>query len=279
MIQDLTPTGTNRERDGMRTNEAGMARNAKGQKRRVSAGRMFDRYERQMRLIGKRGQARLGEARVFLAGAGGLGCSAATYLAAAGIGSLTMADDGDVELSNLNRQFLYGEGDVGRVKVEVARRKLKKLNPSLDIKTVRVRLQRSNIDGLLAGCDLVVDALDNFDTRYVLNEACIRKGIPLVHGAVNGFYGQATTVIPGRTVCLKCVFPEAPPARAVPVIGPIAGLIGCIEATETIKYFLKMGNLLENKLLMVDGLNIEINEIRLERDPKCPVCGGSRRGL
>lgn len=242
----------------------------------MPADHKFDRYERQIRLFGKRGQGKLKKARVFLAGSGGLGCSAAMYLAAAGVGYLRIADHGRVELSNLNRQVLFGEADVGRLKVEVAKRRLRRINSGMEIEARPVKIQRNGIGALVGDCDLVIDALDNFDTRFILNEACLDKGIPLVHGAVFGFYGQATTIVPGRTVCLKCVFLKAPPPQAVPIIGSISGLIGCIQATETIKYFLKEGNLLENKLLMVDGLNIKLDKISLAPNPECELCGRRR---
>jgi len=232
------------------------------------------RYERQTRIFGEEGQEKLKNAEVFTAGAGGLGSSSSIYLAVAGIGKIRIVDHDIVELSNLNRQILHWNEDVGRRKVGSATEKLARLNPEVKIEAIEETITEANISELVADSDLIVDAMDNFPTRYLLNKTAIKKNIPFFYGAVHGFWGQATTIIPGKTACLRCVFPKAPPSIAFPIVGVTTGVIGCIQATEVIKYILEMGSLLQNRLLMWDGLNATINEVALERDPRCEDCGG-----
>jgi len=172
----------------------------------------------------------------------------------------------------LNRQILFTEGDIGRKKVNIAEEKLKKMNLNIEVQAISKTIKKENINDLVKGYDVIVDALDNFSTRFLLNKAAVEEDIPLIHGAVHGFYGQATTVIPGKTACLKCIFPEAPPPATLPMVGTFCGIIGCIQATETIKFILGIGNLLENKLLMLDGLSTLVEEIHLERNPNCEDC-------
>ncbi len=228
-----------------------------------------NRYERQIRIFGEEGQDKLKKAEVLIAGVGGLGCSVSTYLAVAGVGKLKLVDYGKIELSNLNRQILFTKDDIGRKKVNTAEEKLKKINPNTEIQAISRTIKKDNITELVKEFDVIVDALDNFSTRYLLNKAAIENNIPLIHGAVHGFYGQATTIIPGKTACLKCIFPEAPPRASLPMVGTFCGIIGCIQATETIKFILGIGDLLENKLLMLDGLSTLVEEIHLERNPNC----------
>jgi molybdopterin/thiamine biosynthesis adenylyltransferase len=231
------------------------------------------RYQRQISIFGEDGQRKLKEAKVFIAGAGGLGCSIAMYLAVAGIGKLRIVDNDTVALENLNRQVLHWDSDIGRKKSESAKKKLKRMNSDIDVEVISETINKGNIDGLVGDFDMIVDAMDNFAARYVLNKAALNKKIPFFHGAVHGFYGQATTIIPGRTACLRCIFPEAPPPAVPPVVGVTPGLIGCIQATEVIKYTLGIGSLLENRLLMWDGLDGKIDELPLEKNPRCEDCG------
>ena len=233
----------------------------------------YDRYERQIRLFGREGQERLKAAKVFVAGAGGLGSAACVYLAAAGIGTLRIADEGAVERSNLNRQFLYGDEDTGRAKVEAAAARLARLNPAVRVEGLRRTIAEDTVLDLVGDCGLIVDAMDNFAGRHVLNDAAWAKGIPFIHGAVEGFYGQVTTFVPGRTACLRCLVPVAPPRRTFPVIGPLCGIVGSIEAAETVKYFVGASRLLENMLLMLDGVDCVIEEVPLQPAPGCRVCG------
>jgi adenylyltransferase/sulfurtransferase len=231
------------------------------------------RYERQIRIFGADGQERLKNAKVFVAGAGGLGSAISIYLAAAGIGRIRIVDHEKIELSNLNRQILHCDEDVGREKAASAEEKLKKINPDVSLEAISETIEENNVLELVDGFDLIVDAMDNFHTRYLLNRAAIVKNIPFFHGAINGLYGQATTIIPGKTACLRCIFPEPPPSMTFPVVGATCGVIGCIQVTEIVKYIVKMGSSLENRLLLWDGLNAKIDEIEIERNPSCEDCG------
>jgi len=231
------------------------------------------RYERQIDIFGKDGQGKLKKAKVFIAGAGGLGCSISAYLTVAGVGRLRVVDNDIVALENLNRQILHWDNDIGKEKLESAAAKLKRMNSNVEVEVISETITKGNIDDLVGDFDMIVDAMDNFAARYVLNKAALVKKIPFFHGAVHGFYGQATTIIPGKTACLRCIFPEAPPPTVPPVVGVTPGVIGCIQATEVIKYILGIGSLLENRLLMWDGLNGEVDELPLEKNPGCEDCG------
>ena len=233
------------------------------------------RYSRQISIpgFGKAGQEKLKNARVAVVGAGGLGSAVAIYLVAAGIGYIKVIDDDDVELSNLNRQILYGERDIGRGKARSAEKKLGDINPDIEVTGVNERITEKNAAGLLKDVDAVVDCLDNFETRYVINDAAIEIGIPLFHGACMEMGGQVMTVMPKRTACLKCVFPRAPPHKKTPILGAVAGTIGTIQATEVIKFFVGMEPLLADKLLIYDSRFFSYDIIELERNEKCPSCG------
>ena len=231
------------------------------------------RYERQIRIFGADGQERLKNAKVFVAGAGGLGSAISIYLAAAGIGRIRIVDHEKIELSNLNRQILYCDEDVGREKAASAEKKLKKINPDVSLEAISETIEENNVLELVGDFDLIVDAMDNFHTRYLLNRTAIVKNIPFFYGAINGLYGQATTIIPGKTACLRCIFPEPPLSMTFPVVGATCGVIGCIQVTEIVKYIVKMGSSLENRLLLWDGLNAKIDEIEIERNPSCEDCG------
>jgi len=237
------------------------------------------RYARQILMIGEAGQERLKAARVLVAGAGGLGTVISLYLAAAGVGHLRIIDCDVVETSNLNRQILHWSGDVGRPKTASVEEKLAALNHLIRIETVSGRIAEESIEEMARGCDLIVDAMDNFPTRYLLNRTAVEKGIPFIHGAVRGFFGQATTVIPGKTPCLRCLFPGSPPREVFPIIGATCGVIGAIEATEAIKLLTGQGEPLAGRLFLWDGLAGSADSITVERDPSCPVCGKLKRAL
>ena len=232
-----------------------------------------ERYKRQMMLFGDEGQERLKKAHIFIAGAGGLGSPASLYLAVAGIGTLTVVDRDVVDQSNLNRQILHNDRDIGRKKTESAEEKLHAINPDIKIRAVDNTIEEKNASGLVGTADGIVDAMDNYPTRYLLNDIAIRKKIPLFHGAICGFYGQATTVIPGKTACLACIFPKAPPKEVFPVVGVTPGIIGMVQATEVLKYLLVSGELLTNRLFIWDGMQAHAEEICMERDPRCAACG------
>jgi len=233
------------------------------------------RYDRQILIkgIGKEGQEKLKKAKVFVAGAGGLGSPISVYLAVAGVGTIRLADHDTVELSNLNRQTLHGDGDIGKRKIDSAVPKLKNLNRDINIEAVAETITEKNVSRLVGDCDLIVDAMDNLPTRYVLNRAAIEKNIPFFHGAVYGFEGRAMTVIPGRTACLWCIYQGRVTEGKFPVIGVAPAIIGCLQATEVIKYLTGIGELLTDRLLIYDGLNLEFTKLEVKRDSNCQHCG------
>ena len=247
-----------------------------------------ERYSRHLRLpqVGVEGQRRLEAARVLMIGAGGLGSPAAYYLAAAGVGTLRIADDDVVDRSNLQRQILHTESSIGTPKVESAARTLSALNPRTIIEPVAERVSSANVERLLEGVDVVVDGADNFPARYLLNDACVKLGKPLVYGAVHRFEGQASVFDAGRhrghAPCYRCLFPEPPPPEAAPncaeagVLGVLPGVIGLIQATEAIKLILGIGVPLSGRLLHFDALSMRFRETRLAADPDCPVCAPGR---
>jgi adenylyltransferase/sulfurtransferase len=237
-------------------------------------GEELDRYSRQIMIpqIGEKGQEKLKRAKVFIAGVGGLGSPVSIYLTAAGVGHLRMVDHDRVDLTNLNRQVVHWSGDVGKRKVESAQEKLNKLNPNVTVETLSVTLSEENASELITGFDLIVDAMDNLTTRYLLNKKAIEHGIPFFHGAVNGFEGRAMTVIPGKTACLRCLYRGPVPESKFPVIGVTPAVIGCIQATEVIKYLVGSGELLGNRLLAYDGLNLKFTEFKVQRNPQCEHC-------
>jgi molybdopterin/thiamine biosynthesis adenylyltransferase len=236
--------------------------------------RELERYKRQLLLFGDEGQERLKKAHIFIAGAGGLGSPVSLYLAVAGIGTITIVDMDTVDQTNLNRQILHFDRDIGRKKAVSAEEKLTAINPDIRINAIATRIDETSAVRLVGNADGIVDAMDNYPTRYLLNDMAIKKNIPLFHGAIRGFYGQATTIIPGKTPCLKCIFPKAPPKEVFPVVGVTPGVIGTVQATEVIKYFLGSGDLLTNRLFIWDGMAGRAEEIYAERIPSCPACGG-----
>lgn len=234
------------------------------------------RYARQILMIGEEGQDRLKAATVFVAGAGGLGTVISLYLAAAGVGCLRIMDCDVVDASNLNRQILHWSRDVGREKPASVKEKLSALNPLIRIEAGPDRITEESAPELIQGCNLIVDAMDNFPTRYLLNRAAVHRNLPFIHGAVRGFSGQATTVIPGKGPCLRCLFPVGPPQEPFPIVGATCGIIGSIEATEVIKLLTGQGEPLMGRIFIWDGLTGSADSILVERDPCCPVCGHLR---
>lgn len=242
------------------------------------------RYSRQILLIGEEGQEKLKAASVLVAGAGGLGTVISLYLAAAGVGHLRIIDCDVVDASNLNRQILHWSKDVGRSKTASVKEKLTALNPLIDIETDADRITEESVGELLwghcstgsrtASCSqLIVDAMDNFPTRYLLNRASVDQNVPFIHGAVRGFFGQATTVIPGKGPCLRCFFPASPPREVFPIVGATCGVIGSIEAAEAIKLITGQGEPLMGRIFIWDGLAGSADSITVERNPSCPDCG------
>lgn len=235
----------------------------------------LERYQRQIIIpgLGGEGQEKLKRAKVLLVGAGGLGSPAAIYLAAAGVGTLRIVDSDVVSLGNLNRQILHWTKDIGRNKIDSAGEKLKEINPEIRVETVKVRLSEENGPELASGYDLIVDAVDNVTTRYMLNKIAVEKNLPLFHGAVYGFQGQAMTILPGQTPCLMCLYRGVSPRGTVPVIGVTPAIIACIQVTEVVKYLTGLGQLLTNRLLVYDGLNMKFQELKISQDPNCSHCG------
>jgi adenylyltransferase/sulfurtransferase len=239
----------------------------------------IERYQQHIILkdIGGEGQKRLLASKVLIVGAGGLGSPAALYLAAAGVGIIGICDDDRVELSNLQRQILYSTENVGCSKTQEARKRLSQLNPDVTIKVHDERLTETNIRAIIQNYDFVIDASDNFPTKYLINDTCVAMEKPYSHGGVIGFKGQTFTYVPG-SMCYRCIFPEPPPddlilyCRGSGILGSVAGIVGSIQATETIKYFLGKNSLLTNKLLTVDTLMSEFRTINLKPNTNCPIC-------
>ncbi len=242
-----------------------------------------ERYARQLRLpqVGEEGQAMLGRASVALLGAGGLGAPASLYLAAAGVGRITLIDDDRVERSNLHRQVIHADARVGMLKTESARITLTALNPRIHIDTCNERLQADNVERLLSGHDLVIDGADNFPARYLVAAAARRLQLPMVYGAVERFAGQVSVFDPRRidSPCYRCLFPEPPSAAEAPncseagVLGVLPGIVGLMQATEALKLILGIGEPLVGRLLGFYALAMRFRETRLPRDPGCPGCG------
>lgn len=240
----------------------------------------LDRYSRHLLLpeVGEKGQEKLLKARVLCLGAGGLGAPAALYLAAAGVGTLGIVDDDRVDASNLQRQVLHSLDRIGMPKVESARETISSLNPDVTVETHQVRLDSSNVLDLMSRYDLVVDGGDNFPTRYLVNDASLHLGVPVVHGSIFRFEGQVTVFDPYNGPCYRCVHRLPPPPGVAPscevagVFGVLPGVVGSIQATEAIKLLLGIGSSLVGRLLVYDALEQEFATLHISRDPECPAC-------
>ena len=240
-----------------------------------------ERYARHLALeqVGEPGQERLRAGRVLVIGAGGLGSPAAQYLAAAGVGCLGVADGDRVELSNLQRQVIHGSSDLGRPKVDSARDRMLEINPGVQVECIGEWLTAENIGGILARYDFVIDATDNFEAKFLINDACLAAGVSYSHGGILKFQGQTMTVRPWQSTCYRCIFPDPPdPEVALScsragVLGVLPGVIGVIQATEAIKFLLGIGELLTSRLLSYDLLTMRFREVALRRNPDCPACG------
>ena len=238
------------------------------------------RYSRHLVMpeVGSEGQEKLKAARALVVGAGGLGSPVAMYLAAAGVGRLGLVEFDRVEESNLQRQVLFGQSDIGRPKVEVAAARLREINPLIEVVTHAQRIERSNALALLAEYDLVVDGSDNFPTRYLVNDACVLAGKPNVYGSIFRFEGQLSVFWGAQGPCYRCLFPEPPPPGLVPscaeggVLGVLPGIIGSLQANEALKLLLGIGESLVGRLVIFDALSLRFRELRLKKSVDCPVC-------
>ena len=239
-----------------------------------------NRYSRHIIMgnVGSKGQRNLLQAKALIVGAGGLGSPSAIYLALAGVGTIGIVDFDVVEISNLQRQILHHTSDIGRPKLESARDNINSYNPDTNVVLHEVRLESDNAREIISQYDLVINGADNFATRYLVNDACYLEGKPLVDGSILIFDGQATLFLPGQG-CYRCLFPEPPPPGLVPncaeagVLGALTGLVGSIQATEALKHFLGIGESLVSRLLLIDALSMSFREVRLKRNPSCPLCG------
>lgn len=241
----------------------------------------LQRYSRHIILpeVGGKGQQKILNAKVFIVGAGGLGCPVGYYLAAAGIGTIGMIDNDTVELSNLQRQIAHNTGRIGVLKVESAKATFEALNPDVKVAGIKDRITKDNIMDLIKDYDVVVDGSDNFPTRYLVNDACVMLKKPLVSGAILKFEGQVTTIVPGEGHCYRCLFEEMPPPGLVPscqeagVLGAITGVVGALQATEVLKLVLNKGDVLKNTLLIYDALKTNFRRVKVPKNKNCPVCG------
>ena len=244
----------------------------------------IERYSRHIILpeVGAEGQSKLLESKVFMIGAGGLGSPVAYYLAAAGVGTIGMADADVVDMSNLQRQIIHNQDRVGMPKVESARETIQALNPDVNVKTYNYRIEADNVRDIIREYDLVIDGCDNFPTRFLVNDACYFEKKPLVSGAMFRFEGQVATFKPHQqkdAPCYRCLYPEPPPAGLVPscseagILGALAGAVGTIQAVEAVKELLGIGDSLAGKLMVFDALRMEWKKLKLRKDPGCPLCG------
>jgi molybdopterin-synthase adenylyltransferase len=241
----------------------------------------MERYSRHILLkeVGVEGQRRLWNSRILIIGAGGLGAPAALYLAAAGVGTLGIADGDVVELSNLQRQVIHFSEDVGKPKAISAQDKVRRINPDVNVRAHCEFVKADNIVPLLEQYDFVIDGTDNFAAKFLINDACVLAKRPYSHGGILTFSGQTMTVLPGQSACYRCVFPVPPPQGVVPtcsqagVLGAVAGMLGTIQAAEALKFATGAGTLLANELLVFDALDMSFRRVPLRRNPDCPVCG------
>lgn len=239
------------------------------------------RYSRHIILpeVGGKGQRKISDAKVLMVGAGGLGCPVGYYLAAAGVGTIAIVDNDEVELSNLQRQIAHSVNTLGVNKADSAKKTFEALNTDVNVIAIKERINSTNILGLMKDYDIIVDGTDNFPTRYLINDACVMLNKPLVSGAILRFEGQVTTIIPGKGHCYRCLFEEPPPAGLVPscqeagVLGVLPGVIGALQATEVLKLILGKGKPLMNQLLIYDALGVEFRKVKVPKNKECPVCG------
>jgi len=243
----------------------------------------LERYSRHiiLREVGVEGQEKILRSRILIIGAGGLGSPAILYLAAAGVGTIGIVDYDTVDMTNLQRQIVHFTGDLNTSKVDSAAEKMRAINPEVRVRTYHVNLCADTISEIIKDYDFIIDGSDNFPTKFLVNDACVLANIPFSHGGILRFDGQAMTVVPGRSACYRCIFSKPPPLDAVPtcsqagVLGVIAGILGTIQATEALKYVIGIGELLTDRLLTFNAMNMEFRKVVLKKQENCPVCGSN----
>jgi molybdopterin/thiamine biosynthesis adenylyltransferase len=241
----------------------------------------IERYSRHLILseVGVEGQGKISKAKVLVIGAGGLGSSALLYLAASGVGKLGIVDGDVVDLTNLQRQVIHFTQDVDKPKVDSAAEKIARLNPNVQVHTHHDPATSKNMMALIEPYDFIIDGTDNFPAKFLINDACVLGGKPFSHAGVLKFVGQTMTVLPGQSACYRCVFGEPPPPDTVPscaqagVLGAVAGVFGTLQATEALKYFIGTGDLLTDRIMVFDALEMKFRNVRIKANPHCPVCG------
>ena len=235
----------------------------------------LERYNRQMLIsgLGLEGQRKLRASKVVVAGIGGLGCLSSLYLAAAGFGEIILVDKGKFKLSDLNRQILCWQRDIGRFKADVAKEKLVALNPEIQVEALVAEITKDGVHDVIGDADVVVDGLDNWRTRFVINECCVMQGIPFVHAGVSALHGQMITIVPGKGPCLRCIFPKDPrEVESVPVLGATPALLAALQVMETVKLVTGIGEPLVGRMLFLNGKEMEFETVEMKRSVKCPVC-------
>lgn len=243
----------------------------------------IERYSRHIILeeVGGSGQEKLLDSKVLIVGAGGLGAPAALYLAAAGVGTIGLIDADNVDITNLQRQVIHHTADVGIAKVKSAQNKIEQINPDVKVKTYKTWAMADNIAEIVREYDFVIDGTDNFPAKFLVNDACFFEKVPFSHAGILRFDGQLMTVVPGESACYRCIFNSPPPANAVPscsqagVLGVLAGVVGSLQATEAMKYFLGLGDLLTDTLLTYNALSMQFRKVSLKKNADCPICGDS----
>jgi len=235
----------------------------------------LERYNRQMLIsgLGLEGQRKLRASKVVVAGIGGLGCLSSLYLAAAGFGKIILVDKGKFKLSDLNRQILCWQRDIGRFKADVAKEKLVALTPEIQVEALVAEITKDGVHDVIRDADVVVDGLDNWRTRFVINECCVMQGIPFVHAGVSALHGQMITIVPGKGPCLRCIFPKDPrEVESVPVLGATPALLAALQVMETVKLVTGIGEPLVGRMLFLNGKEMEFETVEMKRSVKCPVC-------
>jgi molybdopterin/thiamine biosynthesis adenylyltransferase len=232
-----------------------------------------ERFRRQIPILGEEGQEKIGKTRLLIAGAGGLGSTAALFSAMAGFGTIRIIDPDYIEETNLNRQLLYHEIDIGRLKAETAAKAIRAMNSSIEVESDTTAIGTRPARDLIRGIDVVIDGLDNYPARYLLADAAWRCGIPFIHGAVDGFYGQVFTIVRPTSPFLHCIVPTPPPVRETPVIGVTTGITGCVQVIEAIKLATGTGNTISDQLWLWDGIRQKSDRLKIDRIQTCHICG------